>query len=466
MNPLADRFNAVARSRPAVIALAQGECETTFADLAGLAEEWMARLDLTGVGPGRPLVLSAPNGPEVAAAVVAAWRLGSVPVFVSPHAPAGQLEHAADHSHAAAIFTEAGGLIPCANCAPHPDVGPGIGSVVFTSGSTGRPKGVMQTHLNLIDGAERIGRLNGYGPSDRILCPVPWSHDYGWGQLLSCLVLGIGLILPEFPSVQGLSDAIERHRPSVLAGTPSVFAGMVYGISNIRSADLSSLRKVTSTGSHLLPELVDELGTLLPGVGVYANFGLTETYRSCCLTPDLRKGRERSVGRPVEGVKILIVGPDGAALSPGEVGQVVHVGAGRFVAYLGDRERTAAAFHFNGGVLTGDIGHLDAEGFLYLQGRRDRVIKSMDVQVSLDEVERILSSARLARQLAVVARAHKVIGMKIAAYVALKSPDDAADFKKFARQNLSKFQLPREFTFVEALPLTASGKIDYLKLSG
>ena len=465
MNLLYERFQSVARSNGTTIALAKGDSVTTFAELLDLAGVLAPRLAAAEVGPGRPLVLAAPNGPEVAASVVAAWSLGSLPVFVSPHAPAGHLELAVRQSHAAARLTETEGLAPCDPRERHPELGPEIGSVVFTSGSTGRPKGVMQTQESLIGGAERIGRLNGYEATDRILCPVPWSHDYGWGQLLTCLLLGIGLVLPAVDGVQGLSDAIERHRPSILAGTPSVFAGMVYGISNIRTADLTSLRKVTSTGSNLSPELVDELLVLLPGAAVYSNYGLTETYRSCCLTPEFRKGRERSVGRPVEGVEILIVGPDNQPLPPGEVGQVVHRGAGGFAAYLGDADRTAASRYDTQAVLTGDMGWLDVEGFLYLKGRRDRMIKSMDVLVGLDEVEHILIGSRLLRQIGVIARPHKVIGMKIEAHVVLKDAEEAAALKAFARQNLSKYQMPREFFFVDALPMTASGKIDYLTLS-
>lgn len=465
MNLLFERFHRVAAATPDALAMALGDDRTSFSDLAQRAQTMRSPLEQAGVGPGRPIVVSAPNGADVAAAVVAAWGLGSLPVFVSPNAPHGHLDHAIGHSHAAAVLTGDAGITAAPMGSPHPDLTPDVGSVVFTSGSTGKPKGVMQSHANLLDGAERIGRLNGYGPGDLILCPVPWSHDYGWGQLLSCLVLGQGLVLPAAPSVQALSDAIELHRPTVLAGTPSVYAGMLYGISDIRNADLSSVVKATSTGSNLSPELAEDLAGLLPGVQIYANYGLTETYRSCCLTPDLRIGREKSVGRPVEGVSIRIVDADGSDLPPNSVGQVVHSGAGRCLGYLGDPERTAASRHQSGGILTGDMGYLDEDGFLFLRGRRDRVIKSMDVQVSLDEVEQILGTARMTRQLAVIARPHKVFGMKIEAHVVLKRDEDKAAFKKSARQALSKFQLPREFHFVEALPMTPSGKIDYVTLS-
>lgn len=461
---LFDPFARRADAQPDRPAILQGKTVTDAATLLAQARNLIPDLTAAGVGPGRPLVVSASNSAGTAAHVLAAWGAGAVPVFVSPHAPPDHLDHATAASHAGAVLTDAG-LSPAPAADPHPDLGAETGSVVFTSGSTGRPKGVVQTAATLRDGAERVARLVGYDADDRILCPVPWSHDYGWGQLLSCLAIGVPLVLPELPSVQSLAEAAERHRPTVLAGTPSVFAGMLYGISDIRSMDLSSIRTATSTGSRLPTELAEDISGLLPGVRIFANYGLTETYRTACLRPEERAGRETSVGRAVEGVRLQIIGEDGQPVPTGTVGQVVHHGAGRFAFYLNDPERTARTRTPDGGVLTGDLGSLDADGYLTLQGRRDRLIKSMDVQVSLDDVERVLGQARMTRQLAAIARPHKVIGMKIEVYAALLDPTTGPAFKRYARQNLSKFQFPREFHFVEAIPLTASGKVDYVSLS-
>lgn len=456
-----DHFLDLALAQDTLPAILQGDQVSSFGDLLIQAKRLSAELAACGVGRGRPVVVAKANGADVAAAVVAAWMHESQPVFVSPHAPPHHLEHAIKVSNAAAVLTDAGLVASGSPVVPHDELDAEIGSVVFTSGSTGTPKGVMQRHDTLLLGAQRIQRLLGLCVTDRICCPVPWSHDYGWGQLLNCLLCGIPLVLPSHPGVQGLSDAIERHKPTVLAGTPALFAGMCFGVSNIREADLCSVRRITSTGSRLAPELVADMLELFPNAQIFANYGLTETYRTCCLLPQDRKGREASVGRPIEGCQVTIVDQDGRLVASGTRGDVVHHGAGAFAGYLGDPQKTADTKIGPNSVKTGDVGYLDSDGFLFLVGRKDRMVKSMDVQVSLDEIEALLGSTGLTRQVAVISTEHQMLGRQVEAYVVLKDPEDKRALKAFARQLLSKYQLPRVFHFVTVIAETPSGKINY-----
>lgn len=455
------------------LALLQGQDFWTFADLDKMSEQIGFLLRENGVARQTGVVLSAPNSPAIAAATIAAWKIGAYPVFVSPHAPAGHLDRAKqltsakyvmtdqafDHSDSPQVFKNADPV--------QPDE---VASVVFTSGSTGEPKGVMQSAASLLSGAQRVGRLNGYD-AERILCPVPFSHDYGWGQLLSCLCLGQTLVLPEREGVQAMCDAIVHHRPSVVAGTPAVYAGMAYGISDIARIDRTSIKKATSTGSHLAPELVTEILKLFQGVSIFANYGLSETYRSSCLLPTERAGRETSVGRAIEGVRLIAVDDAGQPLPAGHEGEIVHLGAGVAMCYINDPERSARTFrHFEiggqryRGAMTGDIGTLDAEGFLILTGRRDRLIKTMDVRVSLDDVEKSLMRSQMIERIAAVDVTDRTLGRKIVAFVILRKSATLIELKTYARQNLSKFMLPRVYHPMDELPSTPSGKIDYPKL--
>lgn len=463
-------FRAVAAQQPQKLAMVQGEQYSTFADLDRMSRQLQEVLIPKGVEPNTGVVLSAPNSPWIAAAVVAAWELGAYPVFVSPHAPAGHLSRAEALTDSLCVITSTDFKLghPTPELPSQP-VGPeDIASVVFTSGSTGDPKGVMQSAANLLSGAERVGRLIGYSSLERILCPVPFSHDYGWGQLLSCLCLGQTLILPDREGVQSLCDAIARHRPTVIAGTPSVYAGMAYGISNIREVDLGSVRKLTSTGSHLSPELAADILALFHRAVIYANYGLSETYRSACLVPAERVGHEAGVGRAIEGVDLVIVDEHGRPVPPGTEGEIVHLGAGIALGYIKDPERSATTFRtlmFRGvpsrGVMTGDIGHVDHDGFLTLVGRRDRLIKTMDVRVSLDEIEKALLSSHLLERVAIVDIPDRNLGRKIVAFVSPRSGATLAQIKAYARQHLSKYMLPRVFHCVDTIPSTASGKVNY-----
>lgn len=468
--PLA-AFNAVLGGKSLYPAMIWGNDTISFGDLNRAAQNIRQMYVEKEVRPGTGVVLTAPNAPWIGAAVLAAWNMGAYPVFVSPHAPASHVTRAKMLTDAACVLTEYSGhsdddtlhgqpLTP-----PRPE---DIASVVFTSGSTGEPKGVMQSGSTLLSGAMRVGRLIGYDSVDRILCPVPFSHDYGWGQLLSCLCLGQTLVLPDREGIPAICDAIARHRPTVIAGTPAVFASMVYGISNIRDVDVSSVKKLTSTGSHLSPELGTDLMASFPNAEVFANYGLSETYRSACLIPTDRVGREAGVGRAIEGVALVVVDEAGNVMPPDAEGEIVHLGAGTAMGYIKDPDRTAKIFRsflYKGvvkrGVMTGDIGRIDSEGFLTLTGRRDRLIKTMDVRVSLDDVERTLLASQLLERVATIDVADRTSGRKIVAYLVPREHASVADVKAYARQHLSKYMLPRAWHQVASLPATPSGKVDY-----
>ena len=113
------------------------------------------------------------------------------------------------------------------------------------------------------------------------------------------------------------------------------------------------------------------------------------------------------------------------------------------------------------GVMTGDIGHVDHDGFLTLVGRRDRLIKTMDVRVSLDEIEKALLSSHLLERVAIVDIPDRNLGRKIVAFVSPRSGATLAQIKAYARQHLSKYMLPRVFHCVDTIPSTASGKVNY-----
>lgn len=471
-----EAFELCCAAHPDAPAVLRGHERVSFAQLRQMSDQIARILVRQGVVRQTGVVLMLPNSAVVGAAVLAAWRVGAYPVFVSPQAPTSHLDRAMALTDARLVWRSDEDFPISAEEADLPGgtraVGAAeIGSIVFTSGSTGAPKGVTQSIESLLSGARRVGRLNGYQHGGSILCPVPFSHDYGWGQLLSCLCLGQTLILPDREGVQAICDAIERHRPEVLAGTPAVYAGLAYGVSNIRKTARGSISKATSTGAPLQPELARALQELFPGLALYANYGLTETYRSACLLPHEREGREDSVGRAIDGVRLAIVDDEGRILPPGREGEVVHIGAGTCLGYIGDPDRTAKMLRpvIEGnevrlGVFTGDIGIMDADGYLTLAGRRDRLIKTMDVRISLDAVERSLAASQLVERVAAIDVPDKMMGRKIVAYAVLRPDVDEAMLRSWARANMTRFTLPRSFRTVDQLPLTMSGKTDYIEL--
>ena len=485
--PCLARWQALLAAAPQAPALLLGEGPVTRAGLAELAAEMAAGMARAGLGPGGAAVLSLANGPALAAAPLAVWSLGALPVFVPPEAPAAHLEAALAASGAALVLTGAPGpgetwprpqpgpgggpgALPGPKMGPEMGAAPGpapgaAGSVLFTSGSSGRPKGVVQTHATLRAATDNLARVIGYRDDDRLLAAVPWSHDYGWTQLLTLYLRGLPLALPEGPGAAGLCAAIAAHRPSVFGGVPSLFGLLTHGISDIRKTPRDSLRLLMSTGSHMPAELAEALDDLFPGAGLRLNFGLTETFRTASLAPEARARRPGSSGQALPGVEISIIDADGRALPPGQEGEIVHRGVGAFAGYLGDPELTARVQTLpdgGRGVRTGDLGHLDAEGYLYVTGRRDRQVKAMGLRLHLDEVERLLRALPGVAEAAAIARPHPITGAQVAAAIV---PEPGAEgLARQVRAALPAHMRPRPLKLMPALPRRPNGKVDYPRL--
>ena len=486
-------FDGLARTIPDHPALITADRTISYAELHGIALGQAGDLARRGFGPGDRCLFWAANAPELAGAILAVWRLGGIIALVNDEAPASHFRHAAakvapriamveprhvetagalhDTQIVAVGPAECDGPVALPEAATH-DQEPA--SILFTSGSSGPPKGVVQSHSNLLAGARMVAEQLGIGAQDRIACPIPWSFDYGYGQLLSTLLLGVAQVLPANRSAFALCEAIERHRPTILAGLPSIFALLFRGVSPVRETDLGSLRLVTNTGGKIAPAIFEELSALFAHCDISLNYGMTETYRGAGLPFALARTRPGSVGHAYPGVALTVLREDGTEAAAGEIGEIVHRGNGVFMGYWGDPEATArarrpdplwphAGVEAPMAVFSGDLGWKDQDGLLYIKGRRDRQIKSMGVRVSPDEIEAMIREGGKVRDVAIVGIPHEIIGEMVAALVL--APEDGSDplpaLKAFARGSMSQFMQPREYRLVEAFPLTPNGKPDY-----
>lgn len=487
------RFESVARAKADAPALICGDRRVSYGDLHAMSLTAAATMAQGGLVPGARCLVWAANSPELAAVLLGIWRLGAIVALVNDEAPVTHFAHAAsltrpaltvvEEKHVETARAEAG--VPAlvlgqANADPA-TLGPAAAvhdhepaSIFFTSGSTGLPKGVVQSHANLLGGCEMVAGHLGFVSEDSILCPIPWSFDYGYGQFLTTMLLGITQILPEARNPFSLCEAIATHRPTILAGLPSIFALLIRGISPLRETDVSSLRLVTNTGGKIPPAIFADVLEIFAHCDLSLNYGMTETYRGAGLPFALAAERSESVGFAYPGVTLSVLREDGTEAEPGEEGEIVHRGLGVFLGYWGDPEATARArrpdplWTHEGvappmAVFSGDLGWKDADGFLHIKGRRDRLIKSMGVRVSPDEIEHLIRKSALVRDVAVVGVPNDLIGEMVVAAITVR--EDAEDpvraLKKFAREEMSNFMQPREYRILEAFPLTPNGKTDF-----
>lgn len=432
--------------------------------------------------------------PEYAAALFGAWGAGAVPVLLDVKVRASHFRHALATVSPALVLREPGLALPAESPVPIASTdeveGPEIhdvrcpptlptdpASIVFTSGSTGLPKGVTQSHGALVRGCRAVSGYLGVRSDDRLLCPVPWAFDYGYGQLLTTAMTGATQVIPEASTPLAVTEAVERERPTILAGLPSVFAFQLRGLSPLPTADLSCFRIVTNTGGTVPSPILAEVRRLFGHARLFLNYGLTETYRTSCLDPALVATHPTSIGRPIPGVDVVIVREDGSPATAGEEGEIVHRGDYICLGYWNDPASTQRAIRpdplaipgvpdAGRAFFTGDIGVIDEAGLLYFRGRRDALLKPMGVRVSPPEIEAHFYDSGLVSEVAVVGRKHDYLGDEVWAFVVPTSTgdDQTTRLREHARRTMSPYMAPQRYVVVEALPRTVSGKVDYPSL--
>jgi acyl-CoA synthetase (AMP-forming)/AMP-acid ligase II len=455
-----------------------------------------AWLQTKGVQPGDRVVLWMHASIEMAVAIFGVWAAGGIAVFIDPKSKGKTVSNALATVEPRLIL-DADGDQPPAEAAsfnrvrfsrdqiagktgftPHVALPTEPSSIVFTSGSTGKPKGVTQVHGNLARACVTVGSYLKLTSKDSLLCAIPWSFDYGFKQFHLTAAFGVTHIIPSEPGPKGICDAIIAHRPTFLPGTPSLFTTLLQGLSPFTKTDLTSIRTITNTGGALPPAVLERLIKLLPQAEIFLNYGLTESYRSSFLDPSLVKVKPTSVGKPISGVDIIILRDDGLPAKPKEIGQIIHRGDYIFSGYWNDPEATEAALKPDPlspegcpnppkAIYTGDYGYFDEDGYLYFYGRRDRLVKSMGVRVSLLEIEQMIYGSGLVREVAVIGLPHDILGHEIWAIAVpeTKGGDVQKNLAAFAREQMSTYMVPRGYLIVDSLPKTTTGKIDYPSLA-
>jgi long-chain acyl-CoA synthetase len=341
-----------------------------------------------------------------------------------------------------------------------------LASIIYTSGTTGRPKGVMLTHGNLATNARAIISYLGLTSSDRGLCVLPFHFSYGNSVLHSHLLAGAELVIEDnlaFPhlTVQRLqNDAITGF-----AGVPSTFA-LLLGRCNFRDFDLSKLRYLTQAGGAMARPLIERLRAELPAVQLFIMYGQTEaTARLTYLPPARLADKLGSVGIAVSGVEID-VRLDGTSVPAGEIGEIVARGDSIMQGYWNDATATHEVLR-DGWLRTGDLGHRDADGFLYIDGRSVDMIKVGAFRVSPQEIEEVISGVPGVEEVCAAAMPDDLLGQAVKAVIvrAEGASIDERAVKAHCRQHLAAYKVPKSVEFVSVMPRTASGKIQRFKLA-
>jgi acyl-CoA synthetase (AMP-forming)/AMP-acid ligase II len=343
--------------------------------------------------------------------------------------------------------------------------------VVFTSGTTGNPKGVVMTHgqtlrayLDWCDWAD-------LRPGDRYLIANPFFHIFGYkAGCLACLMRGATIFPLAVFDAGVVLDIVERERISVLPGPPTIYQSLLDAPARA-SRDISSLR-VGVTGAADIPvELIRRVREELPFERILTGYGLTEAGTvTGCRPDDDFEHIATTVGVPWPGfeVRTLADAEAGTDAEPGEPGEVLVRGETVTRGYLDDPEATAIAIDADGWLHTGDLGTLDAEGYLRIVGR----IKDMFIVGGFNaypaEIENLLLRHPRIAQVAVIGVPDTRLGEVAKAFVVLEAGAsiEPAEIIEWARAEMANFKVPRAVEFLDALPVNATGKVVKDELRG
>ncbi|MEZ5550286.1 MAG: AMP-binding protein [Pseudomonadales bacterium] len=346
-----------------------------------------------------------------------------------------------------------------------------LAALLYTSGTTGLPKGVMVSHSNLAFGVDSVVTYLGIDHTDRILCSLPFSFDYGLNQLLSAVAVGACAVLLDYFHAQQVLRTVESERITALAGVPTMWVQLA---AQEWPRDVArSLRYITNSGDRLPPRTLAILRDRLPDARIFLMYGFTEAFRGAFLDPQLLDTHADSIGKPVPHSQFDIIDDSGESLPPGEVGELVQRGPLVTCGYWQDAMKTGAKFaptksdglHADW-VRSGDLAWRDEDGFYYFMGRVDHLIKTAGYRVSRTEVEEVLHSSGLVLDAAVVGRPHPVWGSQVIAFVSAPAGGtvDVEALLQHCRRNLPRYMVPNQVGLLAEVPKTANAKIDYESL--
>jgi long-chain acyl-CoA synthetase len=466
----------------------------TAAELHARASRLSAGLTGTGVAPGDRVVVCMTNCPEVLLCYAAAWRAGAVPVPVISAVTPSELRHVlVDAGAVLAVASQESLPLVAAACDGLPvrvvlagaELGPGadlllteleagqegpvvdrgdddLAALLYTGGTTGRAKGVMLSHSGLSRISQARAQVFSSSGATDLLLPLPLSHVYG---LLNA-VTRMHLPAPGFVTLQrrfdatGWLDLAQRLRPQSGALVPSMLQLLLR--EDLEAADLSALRYVTTGGAPLSVAVREEFERRVGDVRVCDGYGCTEVTSTATMNP-YSAPRSASVGLPLPTVELKIVDEHGAALPMGQDGEVCVRSPGVMVGYWSgggpDAEATDAVV-VDGWMHTGDIGHLDGDGYLYVVDRRKDLIIRGGFNVYPRDVEDVLLQHPAVAAAAVVGRPDTVYGEEVVAFVALRSDATPDELLAFSAEHLARHKRPRELHVLPSVPLTSVGKVD------
>ncbi|WP_369230841.1 long-chain fatty acid--CoA ligase [Streptomyces sp. R21] len=484
--------------RPDAVAVTQEECRLTVRELHERVNRLAAGLTELGVGRCDVVALLLYNRPEFLELAYAASRVGAVFLPLNYRLSEEEWAYILDNAQAKVIVTEPEFVRPTdrmtekltrlehrvlvdgqapsdrwtgyealldrhqgARVEPVDVAADDLQRLMYTSGTTSRPKGVRITYGNVQ--AKNLAHIVHFGltAADTTLVCGPLYHVGGLDMpALGVLYAGGSVVLQRKFAPEGALRAIQDHRVTNAWLAPAM-VNAVLEVPDRESYDTSSMRFILGGGEKTPEPVLRRIMNAFPNAWFADAYGLTETVSGdTFLDREHALSKLGSVGRPVPHTRVRIVDDTGKEVPAGELGEITLRGPKVFAGYWRDEKATAAALK-DGWFHTGDIGHVDQDGFLFIDDRKKDMIVSGGENIATPEVERVLYEHPAVLEAAVVGLTHPRWGEVPRAFVVFRPGAGAGpdELREFCLERLAKFKVPVRFDVVDELPRTPSGKV-------
>ena len=482
-----------ARKTPDAIALnAPGSSPITYKRLYNQIKTIVANLNALGLSRHDRIAVVLPNGIEMAVAFLAVAS-GATCAPLNPNYRAAEFEFYLADLRAKALIVQSGMPSPARKIAKergipiielsrvlegsaeiftldggepkHIEQGgfaqpEDIALILHTSGTTSRPKMVPLTHANLCTSAHNIRTALNLVNSDRCLNVMPLFHIHGlMGALLSSLCSGASVVCTPGFNAPRFFPWLDEFRPTWYSAVPTMHQGILARAgTNQDIIARCPIRLIRSSSAPLPPQIMVELEKAF-NAPVIESYGMTEASHQMASNPLPPKVRKPGSVGMAAGPEIAIMDESGKLLPPEEIGEVVIQGANVTIGYENNSQANQNAFT-NGWFRTGDLGYLDADGYLFLQGRIKEIINRGGEKISPREVDEVLLDHQAVEQVVTFAAPHALLGEEVASAIVLRDRASATEqeIKEFVAARLADFKVPRVVLFVDEIPKGPTGK--------
>ena len=350
------------------------------------------------------------------------------------------------------------------------------GAILYSGGTTGTTKGIMLSNLNFNALGLQTIAASGYGSvaGMKMLSVMPVFHGFGLGIGIHTALIGGAtcILIPQF-NVKTYADTLIKQKPNLIPGVPTLFEALLRA-ENLKDADLSFLKGIFSGGDSLSPELKKKVDAFLKehncAEQIREGYGTTECVTASCLTPK-DYARSGSIGVPFPDTYYKIVTPGTTEEVPANTeGEICVSGPTVMMGYMDNPEETANTLrrHYDGRIWlhTGDLGHMDQDGFIYFRQRIKRMIISSGYNVYPSQLENVIDGHEKVLLSCVIGVKDDYRGQKVKAFVVpMPGIEPTEDLKQeildYCSGHIARYAMPREIEFRKELPKTLVGKVAY-----